>query len=187
MQGLTLHFVWSYGNIRDKKERGEFAQFGTLPFEQAHDTQAFYYYLSFVSSYSNIQDKIKRGGELVQFGTALPPKGLHVCLLLLLILSFLLFRFFWVEAQHETRPDKQLAPFFFTETSSSKWSTTLGSWIFQGPTFGMAFLEFCKGWLNFESETEKVKWRLGVNPFSIAFTWKHWNKGCVTLWPCCLH
>jgi hypothetical protein len=28
------------------------------------------------------------------------------------------FRFFWVEAQQESRPDKQLAPFFFTETSS---------------------------------------------------------------------
>jgi hypothetical protein len=36
-EGLTLHFVWSYGNIRDKKERGEFAQFGTLAFGQAHD------------------------------------------------------------------------------------------------------------------------------------------------------
>jgi hypothetical protein len=80
------------------------------------------------------------------------------------------FRFFRVEAQHETRPDKQLAPFFFTETSSWKWSTTLGSWIFQGPTFCMAFLEVCKGWLNFESETEKVKWHLDVNPFSTEFT-----------------
>jgi len=83
-EGLTLHFVWSYGNTRGKKERGEFAQFGTLPFEQAHDTHALYYYLSFVSSYSNIQEQIKRGRELVQFRTALPAKALHVCLLLLL-------------------------------------------------------------------------------------------------------
>jgi hypothetical protein len=46
------------------------------------------------SLYSNIQEKIKRGGELVQFGTALPAKALHVCLLLLLILFFLLFFLF---------------------------------------------------------------------------------------------
>jgi hypothetical protein len=31
----------------------------------------------------------------------------------------------------------------------------------------MAFLEVCKGWLNFESETEKVKWRLGLTPFPL--------------------
>jgi hypothetical protein len=120
-EGITLHFVWSYGNIWDKKERGEFAQFGTLPFGQAHDTHALYYYLSFVSSYSNIQEKIKRGGELVQFGTALPAKAFHMYAFyyyLYLLLVVFSFRFFWVEAQQETRPDKQLAPFFFTETSS---------------------------------------------------------------------
>jgi hypothetical protein len=53
-EGLTLHFVWSYGNTRGKKERGEFAQFGTLPFEQAHDTHALYYYLSLhIATYKN--------------------------------------------------------------------------------------------------------------------------------------
>jgi hypothetical protein len=105
-EGLTLHFVWSYRNIWDKKERGEFAQFGTLPFGQAHDTHALYYYLSFVSSYSNIQEKVKRGGELVQFGTALPAKALHVCLLLLLILFFLLFFLFVFSGlKHNRRHD----------------------------------------------------------------------------------
>ncbi len=51
-----------------------------------------------------------------------------------------------------------------TEKSHLKSSTTLPSWIFQNPTFDMAFLEVCKGWFFFQSGT---LWKPQVGLFRV--------------------